>query len=155
MDLIKIVNANQSKISGGGILIEYNLFFMNLNERLCRFAIDDNEELLELNNAIFEIQIKDVNAEIFVSTYGISFTNEIMYIYGDTLWINTSIGIEELNNLFRNYSKVKPSDIALLKEDEKIDGILESVVLEDGKVEDYELFINRRQISKIKSLYWN
>lgn len=155
MDLIKIVNANQSKISGGGILIEYNLFFMNLDKGLCRFAIDDNEELKELNNAILEIIKKDVNVEIFVSTYGVNLKKEIMYIYGDTLWINTNIGIEELINLFRNYSKVEPSDIALLKEDETIDGIVESVVLADGEVEDYESFINRRQISKIKSLYWD
>lgn len=155
MDLIKIINMNQNKISVDGILIEYDLFFGNLNKKLCRFAIDDNEELERLNNVILEIREIDKNVEIYVNTYGIDFTNEIMYIYGDTLWINTIIEIEELLNLFRNYPKVAPSDILLLEEDETIDGTVALVVLPDGKVEDYGSFIEKRQISKIKSLYWD
>lgn len=155
MDLIKVINEHRSEILNDSILIEYDLFFKCFIEKRCRFVIDDNEELEELDDVIFKIKRKDRNAEIFVSTYGIDFTDEPIHVYADTLWINTIIELEGIFELFRNFPRVEPSDIVLLKENETIDGTVSLVVLPDDKVEDYKSFINKRQINKIKSLYWD
>lgn len=155
MDLIEVINNHQSEILDNSILIEYDLFFNNLIEKRCRFAIDDNEELEELNNVILKIKRKDRDAEIFVNTYGIDFTDEEIHVYADTLWINTIIELEEIFDFFRNLKEIEPSDIVLLEENETIDGTIALVVAADDKVEDYKLFIEKRQLSKIKSLYWD
>lgn len=155
MDLVKIINEHRSEILNNGILIEYDLFFKHFIKKYCRFVIDSDEELEELNDVVFRIKRKDSNAEIFVNTYGIDFTDEPISVYADTLWINTIIELEEIFDLFRNFPRVEPSDILSLKEDETIDGAVGIVVMPDDKVEDYKSFINKRQINKIKSLYWD
>ena len=143
MDLIKVIYEHQSEILNDSILIEYDLFFKNLIEKRCRFVIDDNEELEELNHVISKIKRKDSNAEIFVSTYGIDFANEPIHIYADTLWINTIIELEEILDFFRNFPKIEPSDIVLLEGNETIDGTVALAVLSDDKVEEYKSFIEK------------
>lgn len=43
----------------------------------------------------------------------------------------------------------------LLSEDETLDGIVSLVFLSDGTVQNYESFIQERELDQIKSLYWD
>lgn len=155
MNLTEIVSKYQSEELANGILVEYDLFLYNIIENNCRFAIDEHDDLEVLNNVIFRLKQMDRNAEIYVSTYGIDLSDNKTNIYADTLWINTIIELEEVSEIFRDFSKIEPSDIVLLADDEMIDGNIALVVASDGKVEDYMSFIEERQLSTIKSLYWD
>ena len=79
----------------------------------------------------------------------------ISFIYADTLWINTIIELDEISHLFQKTPNIEPCDIALWDEDETLDGVAALVVLEDGKVESYKSFMEKRELGKIKSLYWD
>lgn len=65
------------------------------------------------------------------------------------------IEVKELYAFFRDFREIEPSDIALLSEDEEMDGAAAIVVSAEGKVEDYRSFIEKRQSCKMKSLYWD
>lgn len=155
MNFIEVVRKYQDKILDDGVLIEYNLFFNNLYEEYCRFSIDEHEELEKINDVILKIKESDKNAEIYVCTYGIDFMDDEIYIYGDTLWIDTIIDLEKIYTYFENSREVEPSDIVLLSEDEMIDGIVALVFTSNGNVEDYKSFIEKKELNKIKSLYWD
>ena len=43
----------------------------------------------------------------------------------------------------------------MLMEDETIDKSVEVVVLKEYRLENYESFIQKRQLNMIKSLYWD
>ena len=115
----------------------------------------NDKELKELNDVILEIKKIDKNAEIYVNTYGINFKNKRIFIYADTLWIDTIVKLDEIFNIFRGFSKIEPSSIVSLDIDETIDGTISLVFSLDGSTEDYESFIRNRRLSKIKSLYWD
>lgn len=155
MSLVEIIKKHQKEIADDNILIEYNLFFANVAKQDCKFVLDDSTEIKELDNIILTIKGIDRNAEIYVNTYGISYLDNKLFIYADTLWINTIIEIKEISHLFKKNPNIEPSDIASLAENETIDGVVALVVLEDGKVESYKSFIKKRELDKIKSLYWD
>ncbi len=155
MDLINLINKYKNEILDDSILIEYDLFFNNLFKENCKFVFDDDKELKELNDVILKIKKIDKNAEIYVNTYGIDFKNKNIFIYADTLWIDTVVKLNEIFNIFRVFSKIEPSSIVSLDIDETIDGTVSLVFSLDGKIEDYESFIRNRRLSKIKSLYWD
>ena len=111
MDLIKLINKYKNKILDDSILIEYDLFFNNLFKENCKFVFDNDKELKELNDVILEIKKIDKNAEIYVNTYGINFKNKRIFIYADTLWIDTIVKLDEIFNIFRGFSKIEPSSI--------------------------------------------
>ena len=71
MNWIDKVSKYQNVILNNGILVEYELFFSEVAKNHCKFAIDEYEELEELNNVILMLRKKDKNAEIYVNTYGI------------------------------------------------------------------------------------
>lgn len=155
MNLIEIVNKYQNEILDKSILVEYGLFFNEVAENRCKFVIDELEELEELNCVIRKIVVEDKNAEIYVNTYGIDFEEENIYIYADSLWINTMLEVKEIYDFFEDFHKVEPTDIVSLVEDETIDGTVALVILADGIEENYRSFIKKRKLSKIKSLYWD
>ena len=155
MDLINLINKYKNKILDDSILIEYDLFFNNLFKEHCKFVFDDDKELKELNDVILKIKKIDKNAEIYVNTYGINFENKKIFIYADTLWIDTIVKLDEMFNIFRDFSEIEPSDIVSLDINETIDGTVSLVFSLDGRIEDYESFIRNRRLSKIKSLYWD
>ena len=155
MNLIEVVKKYQNKILDDGILVEYDLFFKEDAENGCHFAIDEYEELRELDNVILKIRESDKDAEIYVHTYGVDFSKERIYIYADTIWINTVMNVEEIYSFFRNLREIEPADIVVLAEDETIDGPVALVVSTEYKVEDYETFIEKRKLSEIQSLYWD
>ncbi|MBD5523581.1 MAG: hypothetical protein HDR04_04025 [Lachnospiraceae bacterium] len=155
MSLAEIIEKYQKEIADESILIEYNLFFTNVVKQDCKFVLDDSTEIRELDDILLTIKRIDKNAEIYVSTYGISYLNNKIFIYADTLWINTIMEIKEISNLFKNNPNIEPSDIALWDEDETMDGAAALVVLEDGKGESYKSLIEKREPGKIKSLYWD
>lgn len=82
-----------------GLLIEYGLFFENILKQHCTFVLDNDNSIGILNNVLLRIKESDKNAEIYVNTYGIDFIKENLYIYSDTLWINTVIGKKYLVSL--------------------------------------------------------
>lgn len=155
MSLDEIIKKHQKEIADDSILIEYNLFFENVMKQDCKFVLDESSEIGELDDIILTIKGIDRNAEIYVSTYGINWLDKNLFIYADTLWINTIIEVEEIARLFKKTPNIEPSDIALWDEDETIDGAAALVVLADGKVESYKSFIEKRELGKIKSLYWD
>ncbi len=155
MNLIEIVNKYQNEILDKSILVEYGLFFNEVAENRCKFVIDELEELEELNCVIRKIVVEDKNAEIYVNTYGIDFEEENIYIYADSLWINTMLEMKEIYDFFEDFHKVEPTDIVSLVEDETIDGTVALVILANGIEENYRSFIKKRKLSKIKSLYWD
>ncbi len=155
MNLIEIISRYQKEVADKSILVEYELFFKNIIEKNCKFVLDDIVQLEKLNNVILKIKEKDIDSEIYVNTYGIDFMDEEVCIYADTLWINTVIDLEEILGFFKYFQDIEPSDIILLSEPEMIDGMVELVVLTDCEVENYESFIKKRELSKIKSLYWD
>lgn len=155
MSLIEIIEKHQKEIADESILIEYNLFFKNVAKQNCKFVLDKSTEIRELDDILLTIKGIDSNAEIYASTYGISYSNNKIFIYADTLWINTIIEIKEILNLFKKNPNINPSDMALWDEDETINGTATLVILEDGKVESYKSFIEKRELGKIKSLYWD
>ena len=57
MNLIETLKRYQNKILDSGILIEYSLFFDKENKDYCKFAIDEENELNELNNLILKKKI--------------------------------------------------------------------------------------------------
>ena len=147
MDLINLINKYKNEILDDSILIEYDLFFNNLFKENCKFVFDDDKELKELNDVILKIKKIDKNAEIYVNTYGINFKNKKIFIYADTLWIDTVVKLNEIFNIFRVFSKIEPSSIVSLDIDETIDGTVSLVFSLDGKIEDYESFIRNRRLS--------
>ena len=153
MDLINLINKYKNEILDDSILIEYDLFFNNLFKENCKFVFDDDKELKELNDVILKIKKIDKNSEIYVNAYGVPFKNKKIFIYADTLWIDTVVKLNEIFNIFRVFSKIEPSSIVSLDIDETIDGTVSLVFSLDGKIEDYESFIRNRRLSKIKSLY--
>ena len=155
MNLIEIVNKYQNEILDKSILVEYGLFFNEVAENRCKFVIDELEELEELNCVIRKIVVEDKNAEIYVNTYGIDFEEENIYIYADSLWINTMLEVKEIYDFFEDFHKIEPTDIVSLVEDETIDGTVALVILANGIKENYRSFIKKRKLSKIKSLYWD
>lgn len=155
MNLIEIVNKYQNEILDKSILVEYGLFFNEVAENRCKFVIDELEELEELNCVIRKIVVEDKNAEIYVNTYGIDFEEENIYIYADSLWINTMLEVKEIYDFFEDFHKIEPTYIVSLVEDETIDGTVALVILANGIEENYRSFIKKRKLSKIKSLYWD
>ena len=155
MNVIEIVNKYQNEILDKSILVEYGLFFNEVAENRCKFVIDELEELEELNCVIRKIVVEDKNAEIYVNTYGIDFEEENIYIYADSLWINTMLEVKEIYDFFEDFHKIEPTDIVSLVEDETIDGTVALVILANGIEENYRSFIKKRKLSKIKSLYWD
>ena len=155
MSLDEIIKKHQKEIADDSILIEYNLFFENVMKQDCKFVLDENSEIGELDDIILTIKGIDRNAEIYVSTYGINWLDKKLFIYADTLWINTIIELDEISHLFQKNPNIEPCDIALWDEDETLDGVAALVVLEDGKVESYKSFMEKRELGKIKSLYWD
>ena len=155
MNLIEIVNKYQNEILDKSILVEYGLFFNEVAENRCKFVIDELEELEELNCVVRKIVVEDKNAEIYVNTYGIDFEEENIYIYADSLWINTMLEVKEIYDFFEDFHKIEPTDIVSLVEDETIDGTVALVILANGIEENYRSFIKKRKLSKIKSLYWD
>lgn len=155
MNLLEVIGKYQDQISDNGILVEYNLFLKNIIEKHCKFVIDDIVDLENLNNVILKIKERDIYSEVYVSTYGIDFTDTEILIYGDTLWINTLIGPEVISDYFNDFQAIKPSDIVSLDESETIDGTIALVISADNKVEGFQPFIEKKQLSRIKSLYWD
>lgn len=155
MNLIEVVKKCQNEMLDNGILIEYNLFFNEIARGYCKFSIDNNKELNALKEIFLKIREKDKYAEIYVSTYGIDLAKNNISIYADTVWIYSIISVEELYYFFKEHSNIEPSDIELLMEDETIDKSVEVVVLKEYRLENYESFIQKRQLNMIKSLYWD
>lgn len=155
MNLIEIVRKYQDEILDKGILVEYELFFNQVAENCCKFAIDENGELETLNNVINKLISKDKNAEIYVNTYSMDFEEENIYIYADSFWIDTMLSSEEISDLFQEFRRVEPTDIVSLLKDETIDGTVALVIFQDGTIENYRSFFSRKEFSKIKSLYWD
>lgn len=155
MNLIELVREYESEIADNGILVEYALYFKEVAENRCKFAIDEYEELEALKDAISRLMAKDKNAEIYVNTYGMDFTEENMHIYADTLWVVTILEVEEIYNFFSNSRKGEPTDIVSLEDDETVDGTIALVMSVEGNVTDYNSFIKEKQLFKIKSLYWD
>ena len=50
-----------------------------------------------------------------------------IFIYADTLWIDTIVKLDEIFNIFRGFSKIEPSSIVSLDIDETIDGTISLV----------------------------
>ena len=146
MNLIEIVNKYQKEILDKSILVEYGLFFNEVAENRCKFVIDELEELEELNCVIRKIVVEDKNAEIYVNTYGIDFEEENIYIYADSLWINTMLEMKEIYDFFEDFHKVEPTDIVSLVEDETIDGTVALVILANGIEENYRSFIKKKKV---------
>ena len=146
MNLIEIVNKYQNEILDKSILVEYGLFFNEVAENRCKFVIDELEELEELNCVIRKIVVEDKNAEIYVNTYGIDFEEENIYIYADSLWINTMLEVKEIYDFFEDFHKIEPTDIVSLVEDETIDGTVALVILANGIEENYRSFIKKKKV---------
>lgn len=113
MNLIEIVNKYQNEILDKSILVEYGLFFNEVAENRCKFVIDELEELEELNCVIRKIVVEDKNAEIYVNTYGIDFEEENIYIYADSLWINTMLEVKEIYDFFEDFHKIEPTGVSI------------------------------------------
>lgn len=155
MNLIELVSKYQSEILDNNILIEYGLFFSQATENRCKFVIDEDEELEALKSVILRLIAKDKNAEIYVNTYSMDFTEVNTHIYADSLWIDTTLEVEEIYSFFKDSRKVEPTDIVLVEDDETIDGTVALVVSAGGQVENYGSFIEKRKLCNIKSLYWD
>ena len=155
MNLIEIVRKYQNVIVDNSILVDYKLFFNDDFKEICKFVIDDDTNLKELHKVISMIKEKDRKSEFYVNTYGVNLVNDKIYIYADTLWINTTIDLEEILGFFEYFHSIEPSDIDQLSEDELIDEIVTLVILGNDDIKDYKSFIEERKLSKIKSLYWN
>ena len=155
MSLVDVVKKYQNELSNKGILVEYSLFFDESTKSQCKFVIDDCEKLDVLNKIVQKIIKQDRNAEIYVNTYSINFDGKNTHIYADTLWINSIISLEELYSFFNDNKNIEPGDIVTLANDEAVDGDIAIVVRSKDNVEDYKLFIEKKQLTKIKSLYWD
>ncbi len=143
MNLIKLINKYKNKVVDKFLLVEYDLFFDNSVNEYCKFVIDDYKELKKLNNIILKIKDIDKSSKIYVNTYELDFINEKIFIYTDTLWINTIINLEDILKLFKNTISIEPSNISLLIDKNKdIYEIPDIVILLDD-IEDYNIFSKR------------
>ena len=154
MNLSEKITDFQNKVQGEFVLIEYDLFFANIPD-CCIFAIDDEEELKKLNSLVLKIRETDKKAEIYVCTYIIDFTHCWKPIYADNIWINTVIDLKKVETLFENCRGIEPCYVVLASDDDTLEGMPAMVFASDGMVLDYNSFIEKRELNKIKSLYWD
>lgn len=152
MNLSEKIIGCQNAIQDNFVLIEYDLFFANIPD-CCMFAIDDCEELEKLNSIIIKIKEMDKMAEIYVCTYIIDFTNRWKPVYADNIWVNTVIDITDMERLFGNCREIEPCYVVLASDDDTMEGIPALIFSSEGAVLDYNTFIEKRELSKIKSLY--
>ncbi len=155
MNLIELVRKYESEILDNGILVECALYFKEVAENRCKFAIDEYEQLENLKDVISKLIAKDKNAEIYVNTYGMDFTEVNTQIYADSLWIYTILEVEEIYKIFSDYRNIEPTDIVSLEDDETVDGTIALVISVEGKVTDYNSYIKEKHLCNIKSLYWD
>lgn len=155
MNFIERINEYKDKILGKILLVEYDLFSDKGSKDYCNFVIDEDKNIFELDNILSRIKKFDKDTKIYVCTYGVDFYDNEICIYGDTIWINTILSIEKINEFFKNYKELEPSDIVLLSENETIDGEVAMVFLSNGNVEDYKSFSKKIQFSTVKSIYWD
>lgn len=154
MNLSEKIVDYQDEIQDNFVLIEYDLFFDSI-PNCCAFVIDDREELKKFNNIIFKIKEMDNQAVIYVCTYIIDFTNRWKPIYADNIWINTVIDLKEVEALFENCREIEPCNVVLVSDDDTLDGLPAMVFSTDGKIQEFESFIEKKQLNNIKSLYWD
>lgn len=156
MSLVETIQSYQGKINDFNILAEYHFFFANVGDEE-KFVLDRDKEFDQLNNIILRIEKLDNHAEIYVNVNRSYGTNNDCSIYADTLWIDTIIELEEIEKLFHRNTAIdiEPSDIVLLKDNEKIDGTIDFVILADGQVESFISFIGRKNFETMKSIYWD
>lgn len=154
MNLAEKIIDFQNTVQDNFVLIEYDLFFNNIPD-CCIFAIDDHEELEKLNDIIVKIRKLDKKTEIYVCTYIIDFSIHWQPIYADNIWIDTAINIKELEGLFAESREIEPCNIVSVADDDTLDGIPAMVFLSDGTDKDYSTFIKDKELSKVKSLYWD
>lgn len=155
MNLIELVKRYEKEISDNSILVQYDLYFREVAMNHSKFVIDEYEDLQILRDIISKLMDKDKNAEIYVNTYGMEFTEENIHIYADTLWLDTILEIEEIYSLFRDCRRIEPTDVVSLVDDETVDGTMALTILSDGTVVDYSRFIKQKQLCRIKSLCWD
>lgn len=106
---------------------------------------------------------KEIANDNILIEYNLFFANvakqDCKFVLDDSTEIkeldNIILTIKGISHLFKKNLNIEPSDIASLAENETIDGVVALVVLEDGKVESYKSFIKKRELDKIKSLYWD
>ncbi len=142
------------------LLIEFDRFLGDMS-KICSFVLDDENELKELTHILSQIKEIDKNATTYVRTYGVDKReDDTFFIYGDNLWLDTTIGVDELSELFFRYDEVDnplrgivPCYISSLEE-ESFDG-LKYVLYKDGRVEDFSRLIMGDNLKKFKSLYWD
>jgi hypothetical protein len=142
------------------LLIEYDLFMGDMRQ-ICSFVIDEEKELKELKNILLQIKKSDINVSAYVRTYGVDTRSDgNLFIYGDNIWLDTNITIDELNHIFSQYDEennplrgIVPYSISF-PEEELVDG-LKYVFHNNGRIEDFSQFKLENKLANIKSIYWD
>jgi hypothetical protein len=130
-------NLKNDKIS----IIDYKVFFEDIN---CRFSIDDVNDLQELKSILNRISIDDRLANVFVSIYydELEDVNHNMFWYSDIIILDTNMTIDEIENYFVDCG-FEPS--AIVEQEEQL-----QLISIDGKN-----IIYKNKCKNLISIYWD
>lgn len=117
------------------------------------FVLDEETQIEQLEEVLFEIKKLDNSIKIFVSTYPIEKIENGIRMYSDMLWIKTKLECIQLQSLFAKYRQSEPSSIFDLTEEEK--GYVDIYIDTEFQCREFTIVSNLFKLGEIKILYWD
>ena len=151
MNIIQQIQKYDDQTKEKGFLVQQDLFFDKTLQENCRFVLDEPETMQMLHNFLDKIKIMDKTAQVYVSTYPLYNEQEKPFLYADTLWIDTEVSLEEIAQYFADCRVIEPSSIDAVTREE----IQEIDFVFTEKVMGCKKFFQKKNLERIKSLYWD
>lgn len=139
------------------ILVDYELFFNEELGKYNRFSIDDKEGIQDIKKVINEILNTDINAKVYICSYSYETTDYKgeRNIYADCIWLDTSIDIISVRQLFDGFTSVQPSSVTFLKEMDEYYQPHFYLFMNNGDIIDLRENIPSNNFDNVIILYWD
>lgn len=139
------------------ILVDYELYFNEELGKYNRFSIDEKEGIQDIKQAISKVLSTDINAHIYICAYSyetIDYKGE-KNIYADCIWLDTSIDIDSVRQLFDSFTSVQPSSVSLLKEMDEYYQSHFYLFMKNGDIIDLKKNNSSYNFDNVIILYWD
>lgn len=139
------------------ILVDYELYFNEELGKYNRFSIDEKEGIQDIKQAISKVLSTDINAYIYICAYSyetIDYKGE-KNIYADCIWLDTSIDIDSVRQLFESFTSVQPSSVSLLKEMDEYYQSHFYLFMKNGDIIDLKKNNSSYNFDNVIILYWD
>lgn len=139
------------------ILVEYELFFNDDFNIYNRFSIDEDEEIKYLQKILKKVSSIDENAVIYVLSYSdISIDYKgTRHIYADSIWIDSQIDNDCIDQMFSEYKMIEPSQIFGFYELEEYNQSHFYLFKMEGEIIDLKKDVKKYNFDNVKILYWD